>query len=50
MVTGKEQNKTILLVDDDEGHRTMLKVNLLNEGYKIDEVTDGDEVLPHLVP
>lgn len=40
--------KTILLVDDDIGHRTMLKVNLLNSGYKVVEVTDGDEVLPAL--
>ena len=40
--------KTILLVDDDIGHRTMLKVNLAQEGYHVDEVTDGDEVLPFL--
>ena len=40
--------KTILLADDDIGHRTMLKVNLAQEGYHIDEVTDGDEVLPFL--
>jgi DNA-binding NtrC family response regulator len=39
---------TVLLVDDDEGHRTMLKVNLLNNGFKIVEATDGDEVLPLL--
>ncbi len=39
---------SILLVDDDIGHRTMLKVNIQNEGYHIDEVSDGDEVLPFL--
>jgi two-component system, NtrC family, response regulator HydG len=39
---------TILLVDDDIGHRTMLKVNLASEGYHVEEVSDGDEVLPFL--
>ncbi len=39
---------TVLLVDDDAGHRTMLKVNLLNNGFKVLEATDGDEVLPVL--
>ncbi len=45
MTTDRE---TVLLVDDDIGHRTMLKVNLMSEGYHIEEVTDGDEVLPFL--
>ncbi len=35
----------ILLVDDDIGHRTMLKLNLERLGYKIAEASDGDEVL-----
>lgn len=43
-----KQKQSILLVDDDTGHRTMLKVNLLNVGYNIFEATDGDEVLPAL--
>jgi two-component system response regulator HydG len=36
--------KTILLVDDDIGHRTMLKANLADD-YKIIEADDGDIVL-----
>jgi DNA-binding NtrC family response regulator len=43
--SGKE---TILLVDDDDAHRTMLKVNLQGDGYNIEELSDGDEVLPYL--
>ncbi len=39
---------TILIVDDEIGHRTMLKVNLASEGYHIEELADGDEVLPFL--
>lgn len=37
---------SILLVDDDSAHRTMLKVNLSSFGFNVIEVTDGDEVLP----
>ena len=44
-----KQNVSILLVDDDTGHRTMLKVNLQNTGFNIFEATDGDEVLSVLV-
>lgn len=39
--------RSILLVDDDLGHRTMLKVNLEDE-YLLHELGDGDEVLPFL--
>ena len=39
---------TILLVDDDIAHRTMLKVNLGSVGYHVEVVADGDEVLPFL--
>lgn len=39
----------ILLVDDDVAHRTMLKVNLDREGYRIHELDDGDEVVPYLL-
>ena len=42
------ENKTILLVDDDAGHRTMLKANLLEAGYRTVEAEDGDQVLPLL--
>ncbi|MEE4242477.1 MAG: sigma-54 dependent transcriptional regulator [Desulfopila sp.] len=43
-----KQQDTILLVDDDSSHRTMLKANLLGTGCKILETEDGDEVLPLL--
>ena len=45
---GSAERYTILLVDDDQAHRTMLKVNLAAEGYAVNELTDGDEVLPYL--
>ncbi|MCF6267286.1 MAG: sigma-54 dependent transcriptional regulator [Desulfuromusa sp.] len=43
-------NKTItlLLVDDDVAHRTMLKAHLAGEGYQIVEADDGD-IGVHLV-
>ena len=39
--------KTLLLVDDDNAHRTMLKAHLGAEGYEIIEADDGD-VAVHL--
>ena len=45
---GSPEQETILLIDDDEAHRTMIKVNLTAEGFIVDELSDGDEVLPHL--
>ena len=42
------QKQQLLLVDDDIGHRTMLKLNLERLGYIITEVSDGDEVLAAL--
>ncbi|SDO72079.1 sigma-54-dependent transcriptional regulator [Desulforhopalus singaporensis] len=39
----------ILLVDDDDAHRMMLRANLEDSGYAIAELSDGDEVLPYLV-
>ncbi len=42
------EEKTVLLVDDDQAHRTMLKVNLLDAGFTLREAADGDEVLPLL--
>lgn len=43
-----DRKETILLVDDDVAHRTMLKVNLIAAGHHIREVGDGDEVVPFL--
>lgn len=40
--------KNILLVDDDDGHRTMLKANLHGPDFKVFEARDGDEVMPAL--
>ncbi len=37
-------SKIILLVDDDIGHRTMLKANLADD-YTIIEADDGDMVV-----
>ena len=39
------KKKTILLVDDDNGHRLMLKANLLDD-FQIIEAEDGNQVLP----
>jgi len=44
----EKRRETILLVDDDSAHRTMLKANLAGDGYLIREVADGDQVLPLL--
>ena len=44
----EKRRETILLVDDDLAHRTMLKANLVGDGYLIREVADGDQVLPLL--
>jgi DNA-binding NtrC family response regulator len=40
--------KKILIVDDNLGHRTMLKANLAGAGYVIVEADDGDRVLEAL--
>lgn len=47
MIDTKKKHQ-LLLVDDDVGHRTMLKLNLEKLGYSIVEVSDGDEVLTAL--
>ncbi len=44
----KTPQPTILLVDDDVAHRTMIKVNIESEGCLLHEAGDGDEVLPFL--
>lgn len=48
MIKESRKQETILLVDDDIAHRTMLKANLAAEGFHIEEIADGDEVLPFL--
>ncbi|RLB66860.1 MAG: two-component system response regulator, partial [Deltaproteobacteria bacterium] len=40
--------KTLLLVDDDTAHRTMLRAHLGSDGYSIIEAEDGD-IAVHLV-
>ncbi|MCK5516507.1 MAG: sigma-54-dependent Fis family transcriptional regulator [Desulfobulbaceae bacterium] len=45
MIDTQEKAHKLLLVDDDMGHRTMLKLNLEKLGYSISEACDGDEVL-----
>ncbi len=35
----------ILVVDDDDAHRNMLRMLLSSWGYAVDEVTDGDEAI-----
>jgi two-component system, NtrC family, response regulator HydG len=44
----RQDKKRILLVDDDDAHRTMLKVNLSGEHFNVMEVDDGDQVIPFL--
>jgi len=44
----KAEKTSILIVDDDRAHRTMLRVNLKAEGYNTAELEDGDLVLPFL--
>ncbi len=43
-----QQQQSILIVDDDHSHRTMLKVNLESAGFAVLEADDGDRVLPLL--
>ncbi len=44
----RRKQETILLVDDDIAHRTMLKVNLSGENFHIEELADGNAVFPFL--
>jgi len=48
MIDKLQKIHQLLLVDDDVGHRTMLKLNLEKLGYTITEASDGDEVLSTL--
>jgi two-component system response regulator HydG len=45
MIDTQQTKHKLLLVDDDIGHRTMLKLNLEKLSYNITEVSDGNEVL-----
>jgi two-component system response regulator HydG len=45
MIDKQQTKHKLLLVDDDIGHRTMLKLNLEKLSYNITEVSDGNEVL-----
>ena len=36
----------ILVVDDDDAHRGMLRTMLRSWGYAVEEATDGDEAVP----
>jgi len=45
MIETQRKKHHLLLVDDDTGHRTMLKLNLAKLGYRITEACDGDQVL-----
>ncbi len=40
-----KEAKKILIVDDDAGHRIMIKVTLLERGYEIFEASDGSEAV-----
>lgn len=43
-----KKRETILIVDDDASHRTMLKVNMESGGYATLQAGDGEDVLPLL--
>ena len=43
-----KNRRSILLVDDDKAHRTMLKANLAGDGFTVLEADDGDQVLDKL--
>jgi len=40
--------KKILIVDDEEGIRKFLRINLTNWGYEVEEAVDGVEALEQL--
>ncbi|MBE0585687.1 MAG: sigma-54-dependent Fis family transcriptional regulator [Desulfofustis sp.] len=48
MKQNRRDNPIILLVDDDQAHRLMLTANLSAHGYRVEQLADGDEVLPYL--
>lgn len=39
------ENKTIFVVDDDEGVRELITLTLLKEGFRVDSVSTGKEAL-----
>ncbi|MEE4313661.1 MAG: sigma-54 dependent transcriptional regulator [Desulfofustis sp.] len=48
MKHNSDDTPTILLVDDDQAHRLMLTANLSAHRYRVEQLSDGDEVLPYL--
>lgn len=42
-MNGVVMEKTVLVVDDEDGHRDMLRRMLRSWGYNVEEATDGDE-------
>ena len=43
-----ERARTLLVVDDEPGQRTMLRAVLTAEGYRVAEAEDGDAALAHV--
>ena len=43
-----EQGKTILIVDDDLDCRTLVRTVLVNNGYVVEQASDGTEALERL--
>jgi two-component system, NtrC family, response regulator HydG len=43
-----ERTRTLLVVDDEPGQRTMLRAVLTAEGYHVAEAEDGDSALAHV--
>jgi two-component system response regulator HydG len=43
-----ERTRTLLVVDDEPGQRTMLRPVLTAEGYHVAEAEDGDTALAHV--
>lgn len=41
-------NRSVLVVDDDRGHRTMLKALLTGWGYSVEEADDGDTAIENV--
>ena len=39
---------SILIADDEKEIRTLLRLYLENEGYRVDEAADGDEAMENL--
>ncbi len=42
------QNRTIMIVDDDDDNRTLVKTILANQGYEVEECSGGKEAIEKL--